>query len=95
MTPMPIKPYRPGKFWPAVRARIWEKAEELFTKDFYDSHKANITPPTRAELREEGYFYAAKCLVLRDINRTKRGAGRQDRQDDADFEDYIRRLGGQ
>jgi len=26
---MSIKPHRPGRFWPAVLARIWEVLEEL------------------------------------------------------------------
>jgi len=59
----------PGKFWPWVRERIWEKAEALHAADFYAGHEENITPPTRSELREGGYFYIAKCLVLREIRR--------------------------
>jgi hypothetical protein len=58
-----------GKFWPRVRARIWEKAEELHAADFHRGHTENITPPTRQELREAGYFYQAKLIVLRDIHR--------------------------
>jgi len=67
--------HRPGKFWPWVRELIWEKAEELHAADFYEGHDENITRPTRRELREAGYFYQAKCLVLREINRAHlRGA---------------------
>ena len=79
-----------GKFWPAVRARIWEVAEEMHAKDFYDGHEENITPPTRHELREGGYFYTAKCIVLRDINGMNRGSRRQERQDDEAYADYLR-----
>ena len=59
-----------GKFWPQVRAMIWEKAEELHAADFYKSHDENITSLTRKELREFGYFYTAKLLVLRDLHRS-------------------------
>ena len=62
-----------GKFWPAVRALIWETAYELHIADFHAQHEGNPTWPTRAELREDGYFYEAKLRVLRDINRIKRG----------------------
>lgn len=84
-----------GKFWPAVRARTWEKAEELFAQDFYVSHDENITRPTRHELREGGCFYHAKCLVLREVNIRLRGARSQERQDEDAFQDYERRFGGQ
>jgi len=55
-----------GRFWPHVRAMIWEKAEELFmaeqakTMDFYNR-------PEKCELREGGYFHQAKLIVLRDL----------------------------
>ena len=67
--------HRRGKFWPWVRELIWEKAEELHAADFYDSNDENITTPTRRELREGGYFYQAKCLVLREINMTRARLG--------------------
>jgi hypothetical protein len=58
-----------GKFWPPVRAMIWEKAQQLFQEaeavamgqDF-----KGITA-THGELREGGYFYMAKLIVLRDL----------------------------
>uniref|UniRef100_A0A6M3MEM8 Uncharacterized protein n=1 Tax=viral metagenome TaxID=1070528 RepID=A0A6M3MEM8_9ZZZZ len=59
-----------GKFWPWVRELIWEKAEELHAEDFYTNHDENITQPTRKELREGGYFYDAKLIVLREVNRS-------------------------
>ena len=39
---VPSKLHQKGRFWPLVRAMIWEKAEELFmaeqakTMDFYN-----------------------------------------------------------
>jgi hypothetical protein len=59
-----------GKFWPWVRELIWQKAEELHAADFYRVHEENITPPTRGELREGGYFHEAKLMVLREIYRS-------------------------
>jgi len=59
-----------GKFWPWVRELIWVKAESLHAADFHRSHEENLTPPTRGELREGGYFYAAKLIVLRDVHRS-------------------------
>lgn len=44
-----------------------------FAKKFYISHGENITRPTRRELREGGYFYQAKLLVLRQVNIRNRG----------------------
>ena len=58
------------KFWPWVRELIWQKAEGLHAADFYRNHEENITPPTRAELREAGYFHQAKIMVLRDLRRS-------------------------
>jgi len=59
-----------GKFWPWVRELIWQEAESLHAADFHKSHGENITPPTRQELREGGYFYTAKLIVLRNIHRS-------------------------
>lgn len=59
-----------GKFWPCVRELIWQKAEELHAADFYTNHDENITQPTRRELREGGYFYDAKLIVLREIHKS-------------------------
>jgi len=69
------KQRRPGKFWPQVRAMIWEKAQELYqmeqAKTMGDDFKA-ITAE-RKELREGGYFYQAKLIVLRNLWREKKG----------------------
>ena len=61
-----------GKFWPPVRAMIWEKAEELFMQDQMRTMDCDIRPE-RSELREGGYFYTAKLIVLRDLWRERKG----------------------
>ena len=64
-----------GKFWPKVREMIWAKAEELYQKEqavtMGDDFKA--LTPTRKELREGGYFYQAKLIVLQNLWREKKG----------------------
>jgi len=64
-----------GKFWPWVRPMIWEKAQELYqmeqAKGMGDDFKGIIA--TRQELREGGYFYQAKLIVLRNLWREKKG----------------------
>jgi len=54
---------------------IWEKAQELYlmeqAKTMGDDFKA-ITAE-RKELREGGYFYQAKLIVLRNLWREKKG----------------------
>jgi len=69
-------------------------AEELFTKEFLDCHGENPTRPTRRELRGKGYFYRAKCMVLRDINRENRGLRRHTRQDEEDYREYLGQFRG-
>ena len=59
-----------GKFWPWVRELIYQEAESLHAADFHKSHQENITLPTHKELREGGYFYTAKLIVLRNIHRS-------------------------
>jgi hypothetical protein len=64
-----------GKFWPHVRALIWEKAQELYqmeqAKGLGDDFKG-ITAE-RGELREGGYFYQAKLIVLQNLWRERKG----------------------
>lgn len=64
-----------GKFWPHLRALIWEKAQQLYQEDqakgMGDDFKG--TTATKAELREDGYFYQAKLIVLRDLWLEKKG----------------------
>ena len=57
-----------GKFWPQVRRRIWLKAQELFQQQATGMQEdfTGITA-TRKELREAGYFYNAKLIVLRNL----------------------------
>jgi len=64
-----------GKFWPYVRPLIWQKAQELFQEEEARTmgDDFNGTTATRAELREAGYFYEAKLIVLHDIWRQKKG----------------------
>lgn len=61
-----------GKFWPHVRALIWEKAEELFMQDQARTMDCYIKPE-RCELREGGYFDEAKLVVLRNLWRERKG----------------------
>ena len=69
------KQRQPGKFWPWVRPMIWEKAQELYqmeqAKTMGDDFKAIMAE--RKELREGGYFYQAKLIVLRSLWREKKG----------------------
>ena len=64
-----------GKFWPAVRELIWEKAQELYQWDQAKGMKKNFPGITaeQKELREGGYFYQAKLIVLRDLWLQKKG----------------------
>lgn len=64
-----------GKFWPTVRALIWEKAQQLFQEEQAKTMGVDFKglTATRKELREGGYFYAAKLIVIRDLWRQKRG----------------------
>jgi len=63
------KQRQPGKFWPWVRAMIWEKAQELYQMEqakTMDKDFKGITA-TKRELWEGGYFYRAKLIVLRNL----------------------------
>jgi len=64
-----------GKFWPQVRAIIWEKAQQLYQQDEARGIPNDFTgiTATKAELREGGYFYQAKLIVLRDLFLQKKG----------------------
>jgi len=69
------KQRQPGKFWPWVRALIWEKAQELYQWEQAKGMKHDFTGITaeRKELRQGGYFYMAKLIVLRDLWLKKKG----------------------
>jgi hypothetical protein len=72
---MPKLQRKTGKFWPHVRSLIWEKAQQLYQEDrvkgMGDDFKG-ITA-TKAELREGGFFYQAKLIVLWNLWREKKG----------------------
>jgi len=63
-----------GKFWPQVRREIWAKAQALFQEQKARTLKEDFTGLTaeRKELKEGGFYYTAKLLVLRDVNRDKK-----------------------
>jgi len=69
------KQRQPGKFWPWVRPMIWEKAQELYQMEQAKTMDADFKGITaeRKELREGGYFYQAKLIVLRNLWREKKG----------------------
>ena len=64
-----------GKFWPQVRAIIWEKAEQLYQEEQAKTMGTDFKGITanRQELWEGGYFYQAKLIVLRDLWLQKKG----------------------
>jgi len=69
------KQRQPGKFWPWVRPMIWEKAQELYQMEQAKTMGEDFKGVTaeRKELREGGYFYTAKLIVLRNLWREKKG----------------------
>ena len=64
-----------GRFWPPVRAMIWEKAQQLFQEEQATTMGTDFKgiTATRQELWEGGYFYQAKLIVLRDLWFQKKG----------------------
>jgi hypothetical protein len=64
-----------GKFWPRVRRLIWAKAQDLFQQDQAVGLKGDFNgiTATRRELREAGYFYDAKIIVLRNLYYASKG----------------------
>jgi hypothetical protein len=64
-----------GKFWPQVRAQIYEKAQQLFQEQQARTmrHDFKGITATRKELREGGYVYTAKLIVLRNLWRQNKG----------------------
>jgi len=64
-----------GKFWPRVRALIWEKAQELYQMENAKTMKDDFkgTTATKKELREGGYFQTAKLIILRELWLQKKG----------------------
>jgi len=72
-----------GKFWPQVRAMIWEKAQELYQQVEARGISTDFTgtTATKAELREGGYFYQAKLIVLRNLWLEKKGLPTAEEED--------------
>lgn len=64
-----------GKFWPWVRALIWEKAQQLYQEEQARTMQGDFKGLTaeRRELREGGYFHEAKLIVLRNLYRQRKG----------------------
>jgi len=67
-----------GKFWPQVRALIWEKAQELYQIENAKKMKNDFKgiTATHKELREGGYFHTAKLIVLRNLYLNRKTAKR-------------------
>jgi len=76
----------PGKFWPKVRREIWVRAQSLFQCEQARTLKEDFTGITAepSELKEGGYYYTAKVMVLRDINRDKKGLPPLEENENAD-----------
>lgn len=64
-----------GKFWSKVRPLIWEKAQQLYQEAQAKTMGTDFKgiTATKAELREGGFFYQAKLIVLRDLWLEKKG----------------------
>jgi hypothetical protein len=78
LRPMPqeaMKMRQQGKFWPRVRALIWEKAQQLFQEEQARTMGADFKgiTATKKELRENGHFHRAKIIVLSNLYRQKKG----------------------
>ena len=58
-----------GKFWPIVRPLIWEKAQQLYQEEQAKTMGTDFKgiTATKADLREGGFFYKAKLIVLRNL----------------------------
>ncbi|MCW4047342.1 MAG: hypothetical protein NWE99_07250 [Candidatus Bathyarchaeota archaeon] len=65
-----------GKFWPQVRAQIWEKAQQLYQEEQARTMQEDFKgiTATKAELREGGYFHTAKLIVLRNLYLQNKGS---------------------
>ena len=89
----PSKLQQKGKFWPQVRAMIWDKAQELYQQDETRSMSNDFTgtTATKAELREGGYFHQAKLIVLRDLWLGKNGLSKTEGEEASDksVQDFL------
>jgi len=77
----------PGKFWPKVRREIWARAQSLFQCEQARTLKDDFTGITAEpnELKEAGYYDTAKLMVLRDVNREKKGLPPLEENEHADY----------
>jgi len=77
------KQRQPGKFWPWIRPMIWEKAQELYQMEQAKTMGEDFKGITaeRKELREGGYFYIAKLIVLRNLWLEKKGLPRVEEEE--------------
>ena len=76
-----------GKFWPQVRTQIYEKAQQLFQEQQARTmhHDFKGITATKKELREAGYVYTAKLIVLRNLwLQNKRTRLSEEEAEDAD-----------
>ena len=76
-----------GKFWLQVRTQIYEKAQQLFQEQQARtmSHDFKSLTATKKELREAGYVYTAKLIVLRNLWRQNKGTSTvEEEAEDAD-----------
>ena len=71
-----------GKFWPRIRPLIWEKAQDLFQVEEARHMEEDFKGITaeRHELRQAGYFYTAKLIILRDLWLQKKGLPTSDEE---------------
>jgi len=53
-----------GEFWPAIRQKMKETAEQLYLQE----HPNDETAPSMKALREQGYLRKAKTIALKDEN---------------------------
>jgi hypothetical protein len=69
---------------------IWEKAQQLFQEEQARTMGSDFKGITaeRKELREGGYFYMAKLIVLRNLWREKKGLST------VEEEELIKKYGG-
>lgn len=57
-----------GFFWPEVRRLMYKKAIELYMQEHSKNPYFTGQTPEIEELREGGYMYRAKVLVLKEIS---------------------------
>jgi len=60
-----------GSFWPEVRRRMRVKAIELYMAEHSKNPYFTGQLPEIEELREGGYLYRAKVVVLREISQDR------------------------